>query len=261
MRGTDDLIRLCRTMGLERKIDEILAAAMPTFRPIEDPDGPHQLGGEPELAANETWPVNDNGRPLTFIAQINASRLPAHPGESSAMAAFRSRAVLLRLFADLYDNWDGYLSVSVLASHSEASRQVVPRPVFPSIGDDFEDMRISAFRKLRCDVASTWTFDPQHDSVFVEGISELREALFDVQLDGAWFTPTQLFGAPDIIQDDPRYFGASEDLPNLDDWSLLLQLDDTFADYGDGGAFFVLIPTDDLVEGRWDRLVCGSDSG
>ncbi|WP_255325483.1 hypothetical protein [Candidatus Solirubrobacter pratensis] len=36
---------------------------------------------------------------------------------------------------------------------------------------------------------------------------------------------------------------------------VLLQLDDSFASYGDGGGFYVVIPKGDLAPGRYDRGV------
>jgi hypothetical protein len=44
-------------------------------------------------------------------------------------------------------------------------------------------------------------------------------------------------------------------------WRLLLQLDDSFADYGDGGGFYVVIPSVDLAARRYDRAVALTQSG
>jgi hypothetical protein len=75
----------------------------------------------------------------------------------------------------------------------------------------------------------------------------------------------QLLGAADAVQDDPLLDGAywARD-PALADpavWRLLLQLDDSFADYGDGGGLYVVIPRADLAAGRYDRAIALTQSG
>jgi hypothetical protein len=72
----------------------------------------------------------------------------------------------------------------------------------------------------------------------------------------------QLLGPPESVREDPRYGGpfarSDESLRALDAWMLLLQLDNSFARYGDGGGFFVVIPRADLAAGRYDRGVTES---
>ena len=74
----------------------------------------------------------------------------------------------------------------------------------------------------------------------------------------------QLLGPPKKSQDDPCYDGAfSATEPALKDaaaWTLLLELDDSYAEYGDGGGFYVVIPRADLSQGRYDRAVATSQS-
>ena len=50
-------------------------------------------------------------------------------------------------------------------------------------------------------------------------------------------------------------------LQDIEAWTLLLQFDDTFADYGDGGGFFVVIPRVDLATGRYNRAVALTQAG
>ena len=78
-----------------------------------------------------------------------------------------------------------------------------------------------------------------------------------------WHTLPQLFGPSPGEQEDPRWTGVSlhRELDDLETWTLLLQFDDTFADYGDGGGFFVVIPRDDLAAGRYERAVALTQCG
>jgi hypothetical protein len=81
-------------------------------------------------------------------------------------------------------------------------------------------------------------------------------------LSGGWHVLPQLLGLPEPVQDDPRYGAAAchvdASLRDRNAWTLLLQFDDTFARYGDGGGFFVVIPRADLAVGRYDRAVSES---
>jgi hypothetical protein len=49
-------------------------------------------------------------------------------------------------------------------------------------------------------------------------------------------------------------------LRDRDAWTLLLQFDDTFASYGDGGGFLVVIPRADLAARHYDRAIAESQS-
>jgi Domain of unknown function (DUF1963) len=75
----------------------------------------------------------------------------------------------------------------------------------------------------------------------------------------------RLLGSADRVQDDPRldgaYVASNPALADPATWRLLLQLDDRFADYGDGGGFYVVIPSVDLAARRYDRAVALTQSG
>ena len=74
-----------------------------------------------------------------------------------------------------------------------------------------------------------------------------------------------MLGPPAATQDDPRYDGVNSTpdsaLKNLQAWTLLLEFDDSYADYGDGGGLHVVIPRVDLTQGRYDRAVALTQTG
>lgn len=39
---------------------------------------PSRIGGDPDLPANEEWPLNSDGTPMTFLAQLRLSELVPH---------------------------------------------------------------------------------------------------------------------------------------------------------------------------------------
>ena len=69
----------------------------------------------------------------------------------------------------------------------------------------------------------------------------------------------QLLGHVETMQgEDPRHAGGwtYPDLPGLDAWRLLLNIDNGYPDlsFGDGGALAIVAPVADLAAGRYDRL-------
>ena len=49
----------------------MLAAIRPAYRIERATDGPHRLGGLPDLAPGEQWPHDERGVPHTFVAEID----------------------------------------------------------------------------------------------------------------------------------------------------------------------------------------------
>ncbi len=72
-----------------------------------------------------------------------------------------------------------------------------------------------------------------------------------------------MFGHPDEIQDDPRYFLAEpgthyKDFEDKDNWLLLLQMssdDEIDFDYCDNGKIYFVIHKDDLAARRFENVV------
>jgi hypothetical protein len=93
--------------GLGDHVAQIIEAVRPGW--VLEPDiagevsvpGVSKIGGDPDLAEREWWPVNASGTALTFLAQINCSSLPELPGLWPDPDPWRHRGTLLRVFADL----------------------------------------------------------------------------------------------------------------------------------------------------------------
>jgi len=76
----DDVRRIAREEGLGRDTDALLDSVRPGWR-LEvrrgvTPLGGSRIGGDPDLAADEPWPLNHRGVPMTFLAQIDVDALP-----------------------------------------------------------------------------------------------------------------------------------------------------------------------------------------
>ena len=93
-------------IGLGEYADGLVQALRPVYRLDASPTGAHRIGGAPELhlVAGEHWPRNARGVELTFIAQLNTSKVPPLPGGDDGAADWLAAPAFVRLFADLYDN-------------------------------------------------------------------------------------------------------------------------------------------------------------
>jgi hypothetical protein len=272
----DEIRALASDLGLGAVAAGLIDALVPAYRLQPAPDGAHRIGGEPDLVAGETWPRSGRGTALTFIAQFDVGRIPVLPSGPPEAGAWRSTESFVRLFADLYDHpFDGNALTALVADRS-ATRT---RTAAPARGVSATDAQfaIAALREQTVDAVPCWCLDVEHSAVreaeTIDDVGSIENApLLELQhrlhadrpLDAGWHVLPQLLGLPDAVQDDPRYGAAyahgDASLRDRDAWTLLLQLDDTFASYGDGGGLFVVIPRADLAAERYDRAIVQSQS-
>jgi hypothetical protein len=272
----DEIRALASDLGLGAVVEGLIDALMPAYRLEPSPDGAHRIGGEPDLVAGETWPRNGRGTALTFIAQFDVGRIPALPGGAAEAEAWRSRPSFVRLFADLYDHPFEANALTALVADPSATRTRAATPARGGSATDAE-FAIAAFREQTVDAFPCWCLDVEHpvvreaeaiDDVGATENAPLLELTHRLHagrsLDAGWHVLPQLLGLPGPVQDDPRYDAAYDhadaSLRDRDAWTLLLQFDDTFASYGDGGGFFVVIPRVDLAAERYDRAIALSQS-
>ncbi len=110
------------------------------------PPGRSKIGGDPDLASDESWPHNYRGIPMTFLAQVNCDELPDPAGEWTASGLRPPAGLLLRVFANLVDNPFEPGPARVLAT--SLTRQLVraPAPGIPSpwpAGGQWDDLDAS----------------------------------------------------------------------------------------------------------------------
>jgi hypothetical protein len=273
---THDEIRVVASdLGLGVVVEGLIEAVVPAYRLEPSRDGAHRVGGEPDLVAGETWPRNERGIELTFIAQFDIGQIPALPAGPPEVEAWRSTPLFVRLFADLYDHPVEPNTLTALAADPFAART---RAAAPSRGDSMDaEFAIAAFSEETVAAVPCWCLDVEHPAVReVEVIDDgdpiENSPLLELSQRGhagrslgdGWHVLPQLLGLPEPVQDDSRYGAAAyhvdASLRDRDAWTLLLQFDDTFASYGDGGGFFVVIPRADLAAGRYDRAISESQS-
>jgi Domain of unknown function (DUF1963) len=263
-------------LGLGVVVEGLIEALVPAYRLERSSDGAHRVGGEPDLVAGERWPCNERGTALTFIAQFDVGQIPELPSGPPEVEAWRSMPSFVRLFGDFYDH--PFEANALTALDAEPSAERV-RAAAPSRGDSATgaELAIAVFREQTVAAVPCWCLDVEHPAVREAEViddgdpienSPLLELSHRVHagrsLNDGWHVLPQLLGLPEPVQDDPRYGAAAyhvdASLRDRDAWTLLLQFDDTFASYGDGGGFFVVIPRADLAAGHYDRAIAESQS-
>jgi len=272
----DEIRAVASELGLGAVVESLIAALVPAYRLEPTPDGAHRVGGEPDLVAGETWPRNVRGTQLTFIAQFDVGQIPPLPRGPAEVEAWRATPSFVRLFADLYDHpFEGNALTALVADPLVArARAAMPTRGVSATDADFG---IAAFREEIVDAVPCWCLDIEHPAVReAEAIDDIgppeNAPLLELShrvhagrsLHTGWHVLPQLLGLPDPVQEDPRYgaaaYHADASLRDRNAWALLLQFDDSFASYGDGGGFFVVIPRVDLAVGRYDRAIAESQS-
>ncbi|WP_320671213.1 DUF1963 domain-containing protein [Patulibacter defluvii] len=276
----------------EERVDEALAAVRPGWRARLQDGGPLRIGGPAPLAEDEPWPRNPRGIPLTFLAAIDCAALPALDDAWPDPTGWRHDGALLRIFADLVDQPREPGPATILvAPEGTPTREVDPPPLpdpWPAAGDERDDLapheRVRALPAHQAGLRPFLTadedafgpldvLDPDPD---VDGYRHFR---FDLRLDGEeldWddprirpFTVSHVSGAPCSVDEDVRLRACEvredQDGPHQEqDWRVLLALHDGFGgdvEILDGGAYHVLVPVDDLAEGRYERAVCDVTAG
>jgi Domain of unknown function (DUF1963) len=272
----DEIRALASDLGLGVVVEGLIAALVPAYRLEPSPDGAHRIGGEPDMVAGDTWPRNARGTEFTFIAQFDIGEIPALPGSPAEVESWRATPTFVRLFADLYDHPFDPNELTALMADPMVTRSRAAMPTRGAPATDRE-FAIAAFREKTVDAVPCWCLDVEHPAVreadAIDDVGAIENApLLELShrlhagrsLHDGWHVLPQLLGLPDPVQDDPRYgaaaYHADASLRDRDAWTLLLQFDDSFASYGDGGGFFVVIPRVDLAAGRYDRAVAASQS-
>lgn len=218
-----------------------------------------------------TWPTNNDGWPLAFIAQIALEELP----KIGAMNLPRKGSLFFFYDGESwgYDPKDAD-SCRVLYSPDKLSSFRAHSLPEDELEHQFAPVRIKADR-------TEPTIPSGRDSV-VESFNmtqEERSAYFDFEDDWNKQTPYvrhRVGGHPDLIQGDARleahlvshgiYCGDGDGykkgkerglFPGAADWQLLLQVDSeekAEMQWGDGGRIYFFIHKDDLAARRFEKV-------
>lgn len=115
MLSDHDVARLARDEGLGDYAEDLVSRLRAGWRLDAAGVGPARVGGEPDLAPDEVWPLNERGVPMVFLAQVDCSSLPPiEPPWDRASADWAHGGGLLRLFADFMDNpFEGEAAIAV----------------------------------------------------------------------------------------------------------------------------------------------------
>jgi hypothetical protein len=247
--------------------------------------GASKVGGLPDLAPDEAWPMNGRGIPMTLMAQLDLSQLPP-PGQDWTLddASWSAPSGLMRIFADVADSPSSMCRAAMLLCPvavplRAAALPPVPDPwpagspnewfyreerqqILPEIAVEFSPF-LSA-PELHPETSAVWDTGPEAAQGYQRWLDQLR---LGERGDEVTFA---LAGHPLSIQNDIRgatslcfeeFFAADpdEDLSRDDAWRPLLTLfgEDAYGVHiSDIGAFYVLAPTQDLLHNRYDRLIC-----
>ena len=270
-----------RAAGLGTYGDELVKMARPSIRLRPDSrlgvvDGASRLGGEPELPPKTPWP-RWNGRPLSFIAQINldeiAHLIPHNDLPTSGQLSFFYEAVTQEAWG--FEPRDRG-AAAVLFTPRETAKELRVAPADLAAAGRFTPAVLRASQELT---------PPAWESYDVAQL-DMPEALFssyaDLTAERPYETTHQLLGNPDPIQNDMQLecqlvtngvdcggdytkdsrvgvlsAGAAK-------WRLLLQVDSDESIgmmWGDLGRLYYWIHEDDLRQRAWDHswliLQCG----
>jgi uncharacterized protein YwqG len=268
--------------GLGRRADVLCEAALPSIRLTADGEigamatGVSRLGGSPDLPPDVPWPTDDDGTPLSFIAQLDLPQVAVHDAQEtlprSGLLSFFYAAASQRAWG--FDPADrGAWAVIYTADGAAARPREAPGAV-PAEGR-FAAVRLSADPEL--------TFVPW-ESFAAESLMTREEiGVYAEVLPSGDPVIHRLLGHPDPVQGDMQlecqlavngvYCGdgsSSRDprtarlRPGAMDWRLLMQVDsqdEAGMMWGDVGRLYYWIRQEDLTAGRWDRtwliLQCG----
>lgn len=294
-----DVVEIAHEEGLGDYAQQLATIVQPAWRLTrggDDRPGVTKVGGDPDLAPNEDWPLNRRGVPMAFVAQINCSELPEFDPPWRPTTEWRHGNLLVRLFAYLLDNPVGPGPATAL--QTDAAGPLTPRPAptvpdpFPpgGLGDGFEPRDVlyrlpETFASLQPFLTAPEIHADLHpETVNYEAAKradQYEEWAARLRVDGRndWAhehpSVAHLLGTPTSIQDDVRYAGPmfhtnsywsrvsgvppDPTLATVDAWQVLLGLHsgDPFGlGIHDGGALHFLVPKQDLATGRLDRMFC-----
>jgi uncharacterized protein YwqG len=265
-----------------RNWPQIVAAAIAEVRQHERPcvaldiiDGPvteephSSIGGQPSLPSETPWPLDEKGKPMIFLAQINYAQMPPLEG-------YPAQGVISFFVMD--DDLNGCRFPSVGADgfqvlfHPDA--QTLVRRALPENDWDFSplsDTLIKEGRPLsgRACIGSLSQNSGEVSAITKDWYPDCPKAIweeFENQTASEISTPFYYGGHPDFTQQDFRRKGASPDYTPYTE--VLLQLGflsgrktELEVCWGDAGEACFLATKADLAAKQFDKLAYNWDCG
>jgi len=228
--------------------------------------GQSKIGGQPDLPKNQTWFKENNGKSLSFLAQINLSESK----QFDKLGQLPSSGLVYFFYSAEQEAWgfDPKDKDKFKVFYFNGDVADIVRAEFPS---DLPDH--SRYKSCKLNFASSVSA-PNWESEVVNGIlsSEEQDAYVELTVDGEI---TKLLGHSDNIQgtmedecqlvtnglycgdpsgyNDPRAVDLKRD---ADKWILLFQIDSIEKArmmWGDGGRIYVWIKKEDLEKKNFDK--------
>jgi Domain of unknown function (DUF1963) len=130
MLSADQVLALAHEEGLDEWADDLLDRVRVGWRivPSGEPPSPgaSKVGGSPDLAEDESWPMARRGIPMAFVAQINCRALLAPPPEWQARAhPWRHRDQFVRVFTNVLDDPEIGRARALACDPGSALRQAI----------------------------------------------------------------------------------------------------------------------------------------
>ncbi len=266
-----------RHFGIEGCFDKIRWFLRPAINvilsPTDDADirmGQSKVGGRPDLPAGAEWPINGDGDPLDFIAQLNfreispydeTGLLPKeglaslfysiedfawgyHPAHRSSFKVLYTRTPEDCVRREFYEKLNPEVAVSSNAMRFERFLSLPPREddlIAKLIGDEYFDNYAEA-----CNDMCMLNQILGHAAV-IQNPMELKCQLVS---NGVYCGDASCY-------EDPRYKSLEE---GAADWVLLFQMDSeeekTGVMWGDSGRLYFWIRRQDLLACDFDHVWC-----
>ncbi|MFC4014769.1 YwqG family protein [Nonomuraea purpurea] len=258
-----------RFCSLLKPRGQILVAA----RPGDEQVG--VLGGEPLLPEGVDWPMWEGHGPLSFVAALDCGKL------SAAEPSLPKTGILLFFYFDgQADNFESWVSASVPESRPGAQVLYLPTetPLFPRpTPSALKPYRRVPLRAVPAVELPQLTDYEIHNPLGLDYETVSTDPAYVGFQEAVWRllrVHHQVGGWPNAIQGEVEYDVAdfpddwdldtdTPDNPHYDDildevgrWRLLVQFasdDDADMMWGDGGALYWLITSEDLAAQRFDQ--------
>ncbi len=233
--------------------------------------GQSKIGGQPDLPKNIEWFKEDNGKRLSFIAQINLSEVTEFDNSNS----LPSQGILYFFYSAKADAWgfDIKDKDKFKVFYYEGPLEELQRKEFPADLVNYSRYKPCKLRFQSSVSIPNWEHDYVSKQLTKKEIDKYIDATEDLDLN---VETNKLLGHSDNIQgpmelecqlvtnglycgdergyNDPR---AKELEKGAGDWILLFQVDSNYEEsgmiWGDAGMLYFWIRKDDLKNKKFDK--------